>query len=157
MVGEWNRLHFLNDRRGGKMVGEWNELHFLRFASVNFWKKVKVSTISPWASAVTRRSRKSWGTSVRKGGWLKDRRSRKMVGFNLFNSEQKNVGRRAEGVDKWWENETCFTSWNLQMNSQRHEESQDGKKLDAPLEILTSWTESKRKTVFVITFQSKIF
>ena len=26
-----------------------------------------------------------------------------------------------------------------------------------PLEILTSWTESKRKTVFVITFQSKIF
>ena len=39
---------------------------------------------------------------------------------------------------------------NLKLKKFKSEESWNGRKLDAPI-----WTESKRKTVFVITFQSK--
>ena len=46
---------------------------------------------------------------------------------------------------------------NLKLKKFKSEESWNGRKLDAPLEVLTIWTESKRKTVFVITFQSKNF
>ena len=43
------------------------------------------------------------------------------------------------------------------INLKEFESKEYGRKLNALLEILTSWTESKGKTVFVITFQSKNF